>query len=109
VIYHTLSSCIRKKLSVFLIAIVVIGTCWMVSLTAHACELGWADQGQDGPNQGYAGIFGQMFCIPTETCPGGEAWPLFAEIWTNYPDQQCFDLVARIGRYSSAPNQAAFA
>lgn len=40
-----------------------------------------------------------MFCIPSETCPGGEEWPLYAEIWTNESDEQCWNLLASIGAY----------
>lgn len=66
------------------------------NLTIKACELAWGDVGFDGPHHAYAGIFGQMFCTPSETCPGGEAWPLFAEIWTNNSNEQCWYLYAFI-------------
>lgn len=89
----------RIARSVSPILVVILAICWTVNFTATACELAWADSGYDGPQHGYAGIFGEMFCTASETCPGGEAWPLFAEIWTNYSDQQCWNLDARIGPY----------
>ncbi|HXG65590.1 MAG TPA: hypothetical protein VNO70_10815 [Blastocatellia bacterium] len=98
-----------RRLSAFLITLLVISTSWTVNFTARACPLAWADVGIDGPNQGYAGVFGEMFCTPTETCPGGEAWPLWAEIWTNNSDEQCWLLDARISPYGpTAARNGAF-
>ena len=38
-----------------------------------------------------------MFCQPSETCPGGEEWPLYAEIWTGYDYESCWLVAAYIG------------
>ena len=91
---------LNLRLRVVLI-LVMAATCLFATRNYRvtACELAWADYGFDGPNHGYAGIFGEMFCTPSETCPGGETWPLFAEIWTNYSDQQCWYLGAAIYPY----------
>ncbi|HJQ23350.1 MAG TPA: hypothetical protein VKA60_05500 [Blastocatellia bacterium] len=99
---------IKKAFSVTLIAsLVIISLCWQGKLTAKACELDTADSGVDGPHHGYAGIFGEMFCIPSETCPGGEPWPLYAEIWTTDADEQCWDLYAQIGPLDTYPTVGA--
>ena len=88
----------KKALPVTLITtLAIFSLCWKGGFTVKACELGWADNAVDGPHHGYAGVFGEMFCIPSETCPGGEPGPLWAEIWTNYADEQCWDLYAAIG------------
>jgi len=88
----------RRKLSAFLIAILAVSPCWIGDYTVNAsCELGWCDSGRDGPNHEYAGIFGQMFCIASETCPGGEPWPLYAEIWDYSSQHACFYFTADIG------------
>ena len=98
----------KRWLSGFL---VVFACACLPSNSAAECLLNWADDGQDGPNHGYAAIFGEMECESEVGCIGGP-FPLYAEIWTSYSYQQCFDLVARIGSwydYLYPDYQAAFA
>lgn len=107
---NRIASRTRNTLLAFVIATLATSTPLMGNFTALAvCQLGSATTAQDGPKQGYAGVFGLMFCVPSETCAGGEFWPLFAEIFIFNTTHGCFDLVARIGRYTGSSHpQSAF-
>jgi hypothetical protein len=91
----------NQRLSIILIAISVIST-FGISNTAKACNIVWCDEGSDGWNTFYAGVFGNWYCEDTETCVGGQR-ELFAEISSDKP---CLLLDASIGKMLGSNSQA---
>jgi len=90
----------KRRLSVFLMAILVI-TFGIVN-PAEACNRVWCDEMSDGQNQWYAGVFGNWYCEQNLSCTGGER-DLHAEIWTDKP---CYRLNAAIGPVSGSSSQS---
>ena len=96
-----LQSRTKQKVSIILIATLVISTYGMSS-SAKACNIVWCDERSDGWNTFYAGVFGNWYCEDTETCVGGQR-ELFAEIWSDKP---CWLLDASIGKMPGSNFQA---
>lgn len=92
---------INQRVSIVLIALLIISTFGILD-TAKACDVEWCDEGSDGWNQFYAGVFGSWYCENTVTCDGGQR-ALFAEIWSNKP---CVLLFASIGKMLGSTSQA---
>ena len=94
----------------FLTSNFVLATTGLAKSRAQStsCELGWADYQIDGPNHGYAAVSGEMFCIPSPTCDGGEPWPLWAELWDNYLEHSCWWLSTAIGPFPPLYSYGAF-
>jgi hypothetical protein len=90
----------NRKLSIVLIIILALST--LTADRVKACNVEWCEEGSDGWQRFYAGVFGNWYCEDTPTCNGGLR-SLFAEIWSDVP---CEQLHAAIGKMPGSNSQA---